>query len=192
VCLFTSRLFLLAVQHSSQELLHMGDKRRFHAFADFICQTFPASKTIADVAGGRGELAFRLFEYGKQPAIIDPRSTTFPRWIHQSLRKQTLCTGKRQCIERRQARVEDVDLQVFDLIVALHPDEATEPVIRTAIASGIAFAVVPCCVFPLDRISRTQEEWICYLEHLAPGIQRGILSIAGANSVLWWNPAQAE
>ena len=170
----------------------MGDKRRFHTFAAFICQTFPAAKTIADVAGGHGELAFRLFEHGKQPVIIDPRPTIFPRWIHQSLRKQTLRTGKRHGIERRQARVEDVDLQVFDLIVALHPDEATEPVIRTAIASCIAFAVVPCCVFPLDGISRSQEEWICYLEHLAPGIERGSLLIAGANSVLWWKPAQAE
>lgn len=166
----------------------MSDKRRFLTFAAFICRTFTTAKIIADVAGGHGELAFRLFEHGKRPVIIDPRLATFPRWIHRSLRKQTLRTGTRHCIERWQARVEDIDIQAFDLVVALHPDEATEPVVRAAIASNIAFAVVPCCVFPLDGISRTQEEWICYLAHLVPRIQCDTLSIAGANSVLWWKP----
>jgi hypothetical protein len=42
----------------------MGDKQRFHIFAKFIHQTFPNALTIADIAGGHGELAFWLQAYG--------------------------------------------------------------------------------------------------------------------------------
>ena len=42
----------------------MGDKRRFREFAYFIHRTFPQATSVADVAGGRGELAFWLHELG--------------------------------------------------------------------------------------------------------------------------------
>ena len=35
-----------------------------------------------------------------------------------------------------------------DVLVGMHPDQATEPVVDAAIALGKPFAVVPCCVFP--------------------------------------------
>ena len=35
-------------------------------------------------------------------------------------------------------------------LVGLHPDEATEPIIAAALEHNVAFAVVPCCVFPAD------------------------------------------
>ena len=34
------------------------------------------------------------------------------------------------------------------VIVGMHPDQATEPVVDAALAAGKPFAVVPCCVFP--------------------------------------------
>jgi hypothetical protein len=64
----------------------MGDPRRFEAFACFLRTTFPAAATVADVAGGHGELAFWLSELGLRPTIVDPRPATFPRWIHRTLR----------------------------------------------------------------------------------------------------------
>jgi hypothetical protein len=163
----------------------MGDKRRFWAFADFVRRTFPEATTVADVAGGRGILAFRLYELGMQPVIIDPRDATFPRWIHRTLRKRAIRTGKRITIGRVQKRVQDVDLGAFDLVVALHPDEATEPALRAALSSGVDFAIVPCCVFPLDGIKRSRQAWVSYLASLAPGIQTTKLAISGANVVLW-------
>jgi hypothetical protein len=33
------------------------------------------------------------------------------------------------------------------LVVGLHPDEATEAIVRCALAAGLPFAVAPCCVF---------------------------------------------
>lgn len=163
----------------------MGDKQRFHIFATFIAQTFPDALSVADVAGGHGELAFRLQTYGKRPVIIDPRAATFPRWIHRTLRKQRLRTGKSTIIERCCSEVSQVDLSSFDLIVALHPDQATEPTLRMAVKYDIDFALVPCCVFPLDGIRRSKQEWVHYLQAIAPNIQRSQLPITGANIVLW-------
>ena len=38
--------------------------------------------------------------------------------------------------------------QAAAVVVGMHPDEATEPVVVEALAAGKPFAVVPCCVFP--------------------------------------------
>lgn len=163
----------------------MGDKRRFREFAYFIHWTFPEATSVADVAGGHGELAFWLHELGKTPVIIDPRDTTFPKWIHRTLRKRAIRSGKLTTLKRLRKTVEEVDLNAFDLAVALHPDEATEPVLRTAISHNVDFAIVPCCVFPLDGIKRSRQEWVAYLASLAPGTQVAKLPISGANVVLW-------
>jgi len=39
-------------------------------------------------------------------------------------------------------------LRDCSLIVGLHPDGATDPIVDTAIRLGKPFCVVPCCVFP--------------------------------------------
>ena len=78
----------------------MGDRRRFREFAAFIARTFPTAVTVADVAGGCGELAFRLHEVGKRTVIIDPRDATFPRWVHRTLRKRAVRMGTLPRLER--------------------------------------------------------------------------------------------
>jgi hypothetical protein len=83
------------------------------------------------------------------------------------------------------APVEDTDLRPFDLVVALHPDAATEPAVRAAVAQEIDFAVVPCCVFPLDGIRRSRAAWFTHLASLAPRACVSALPIDGANVVLW-------
>ena len=51
------------------------------------------------------------------------------------------------------------------LVLGLHPDEATEPLVDLALANSINFAVIPCCVFsPLfpHRRLRNHEEPVSY------------------------------
>jgi hypothetical protein len=169
----------------------MGDPHRFEVFARFARRTFPAATAVADVAGGHGELAFWLGELGLRPVVVDPRPTTFPRWIHRTLRKRAQRTGRRVGIERVVARVEDTDLCPFDLVVALHPEEATEPAVRAAVAQGVDFAVVPCCVFPLDGLRRSRAAWLAHLVSLAPGARVSALPMGGANVVLWRRAGEA-
>lgn len=163
----------------------MGDSLRFRVFASFVQHSFPEARRVADLAGGHGELAYWLYTLGKTPVIIDWREVALPRWVHRTLRKRAIRTGKLPTLERICAHVEDVDLAGFDLIVGLHPDEATEPALRAALDHGLDFAIVPCCVFPLDGARRSREGWIDYLASLSPGILRTSLPIQGANVVLW-------
>ncbi|KAF9164367.1 hypothetical protein DFQ26_001503 [Actinomortierella ambigua] len=55
--------------------------------------------------------------------------------------------------------------QLFDqasILVGLHPDQATEPIVRMALRLGKPFAVIPCCVFsrenPHRRLPRGQQQ----------------------------------
>ncbi len=163
----------------------MGDRNRALEFADFLHTTFPRSRRIADIAGGHGELSFWLNEFGHESVVIEPRGSRLPRKVTRELRKRAIRTGVVTTIRRITAAIEDVDLAEFDLVAALHPDQATEPAIRAALTTGLDFAVVPCCVFPLDGSRYTREEWLDYLAALAPGIRRSELPITGARSVLW-------
>ena len=63
--------------------------------------------------------------------------------------------------------------------------QATEPIIDTAIASRRPFAVVPCCVFPLDGSRMSFGEWVTYLASKHPNIQSTFLNFAGKNRVLY-------
>ncbi len=169
----------------------MGDYNRFRRFAEFIESTFTEAHRIADVAGGQGELAFWLHELGKKPIIIDPRQTALPRRIRKTLRKKAVQRGRLARIDRLKKSVEEIDLSPFDLVVAMHPDKATEPTLRKAIEYDLDFAIVPCCVYPMDGKRRSSEEWIFYLASLGSGIRTGHLPISGANTVLWRKCASA-
>ena len=163
----------------------VNDRRRFQAFADFIHQTYPHVHKIADVAGGRGGVSFHLYQLGYAATIIDKRDAHLPGQMQRKLRKQSVEQGRLVEIPRVVERVQQVDLRSFDLIVALHPDEATEHVIRAAIEHGKDFAVVPCCVFPMDGVKRNKEEWKEYLISLSPDIMTTSLPIQGDNVVLY-------
>ncbi|MCZ6644105.1 MAG: hypothetical protein O7F71_21225 [Gammaproteobacteria bacterium] len=163
----------------------MGDSRRSRAFAAFVEETFPQTQRIADIAGGSGQLSFWLHELGKEPTIIDPRETRLPSWLRRKLRKRSLREGRLIQVKRLRRTVEEADLDNFDLLVAMHPDEATEPALRQALDNDMDFAIVPCCVFPMDGLKRSREEWPLYLASLAPGIETADLPIDGANTVLW-------
>lgn len=78
-------------------------------------------------------------------------------------------------------------------IVALHPDEATETIVDTAVANRIPFCVVPCCVFcrlyPHRRnngnLVSTYDDLLDYLQAKDPSIRRSLLPFYGKNIVLW-------
>jgi hypothetical protein len=89
-------------------------------------------------------------------------------------------------------------LAVCTSIVAMHPDQATEPAVDHAIRRGVPFAVVPCCVCwraaPDRRLRsgeavRTYEQFLQYLtEKSVPRgrVQRAELGFGGRNVVVFW------
>lgn len=82
------------------------------------------------------------------------------------------------------------------LVIGLHPDQATEPMVDYAVESQKPFAVVPCCVFPRQFPHRqlvrdgqvgpvvTYAEFVEYLVAKACAKQE-VLSFEGANTVVY-------
>ena len=91
---------------------------------------------------------------------------------------------------------EDISPSSVKLVVGLHPDEATEPIVTTALALDRPFAVIPCCVFaasfPKRRLKdgtspSSYEQFIEYLKEKDLRIQEERLSFLGKNAVLFMN-----
>ncbi|KAG0068196.1 hypothetical protein BGZ92_004947, partial [Podila epicladia] len=62
---------------------------------------------------------------------------------------------------RIQAMMDDAFLQTHrelvasaSVLIGLHPDQATEPIVRAALKAGKPFAIIPCCVFGRDNPHR--------------------------------------
>lgn len=111
----------------------MGDARRFDVFATAISRRWPdRSLRIADVAGGKGGLRAALYRLGYESVVtIDKRS----RKAHRPYYRYGLLTAETPCD--------------FDLIVGMHPDEATDVLMDYAITHRLPYAVVPCCERPV-------------------------------------------
>lgn len=99
----------------------MGDSNRFQVMANFIKRNFRPCR-IADVAGGEGQLTKILNSMGFNSIVIDPRKI------------KNNVPHIRSCYKNNM----DDD---FDLIIGLHPDEATETICH----SSKPFIIVPCC-----------------------------------------------
>ena len=109
--------------------LFHGDPTRFEVLADFIYETFGKSiKSIADVAGGQGMLARILSKkYNYDAEVIDTR--------------KYVLVG----VKHRQEEYVSKMASYYDLVVGLHPDQATRPVAESALITNTI--LIPCCNF---------------------------------------------
>ena len=114
----------------------MGDSHRFRILADLISRNFKPCK-VADVAGGGGMLSFMLAQKGFDCTVIDPRKTDLPK----EYRLKTRRGQKGFTRQRKLFSCNDID--EYDLIVGLHPDEATKEICLSAKKKPCI--IVPCC-----------------------------------------------
>ena len=157
----------------------MGDHRRFEVFAKFIKKQFSPNiyKNIADVAGGQGHLNKTLKSYG------------FENIITFDTRKNKI----KNIQYKRKLFSDDCDFK-FDLLVGMHPDNATDVIIKEAETQKIPFIIVPCCILPTITkftMQRSYTNWckhlIKFAESLKFNVKSTILSISGSNVVIWGN-----
>ena len=82
-------------------------------------------------------------------------------------------------------------IRACDVLVGMHPDQATEPIVDAALRLNKPFAVVPCCVFPgaFRRagvgapVGQTRSSWITRAKD--PGIETAYLPFQGRSRVLY-------
>lgn len=106
-----------------------GDANRFEVVAAFIYERYGRNiQYIADVAGGRGMLCRILQKkYNYECEVIDPRGWTL------------------KGVDNRQVELDPSMAGYYDLIVGLHPDEATRAVAEAALVRPAV--LIPCCNF---------------------------------------------
>ncbi|MEM7134824.1 MAG: hypothetical protein AAF702_51680 [Chloroflexota bacterium] len=112
----------------SQHRFH-GGPERFEVVAEFVADTFGNSiRYIADVAGGQGMLSRILNKkFNYESEVIDPREHGL--------------TG----VSRRVSEYDAAMASYYDLVVGLHPDEATRPVAESSLVRPVL--IFPCCNF---------------------------------------------
>jgi hypothetical protein len=110
-----------------------GDPARFRVLADFVGQQFGGEvRFVADVAGGQGLLARELAKRHRfEVDVIDPRP------------------GKLAGVHRRPEAFRSSMADYYDLIIGLHPDEATTEIVLAATCRPVV--LVPCCNFWSDE-----------------------------------------
>lgn len=112
-----------------QQILCHGDDRRFDAVARQIAANFgPDVHYVADVAGGKGLLSRLLHKMcGLSCEVIDPRPEVLRGVNHRAIQFDPSLAD------------------YYDLIVALHPDQALRAVVISALYRPTV--LVPCCNF---------------------------------------------
>ena len=121
-----------------QHLFH-GDTKRFDVVADFVIRRFSGkAQYVADVAGGKGMLTRILSKKGNFVCeLIDPRPIALKGINHRK--------------EDFSADMSDF----YDLLVGLHPDEATRELAKAALIKPVI--MIPCCNFWDDQKLGTEE-----------------------------------
>ena len=151
----------------------MGDPRRNKIFSEFVFRNFPKATSVLVVADGKGELATFLSRKYKVHVIeAKPRQET--------LRKRVFY---------QKGWFTDNILVEEDIIVGMHPDEATAAIIRAAVRNNKKWAVVPCCLKGLDAHGVPNfSAWKRKLRRIdtrAREVRETCLPFNGKNTVLW-------
>lgn len=106
-----------------------GDPGRFQVLADYIAGKYKGRvKTVADVAGGQGMLTKILRKkYNFEAEVVDTREHVLVGVQHRREEYMAEMAG------------------YYDLIVGLHPDQATKAVAASALVRPTI--LIPCCNF---------------------------------------------
>ena len=185
----------------SSQVFHdidIGSLSRLNQFVNDSYTDTLKSGIILDVAGGRGDLSFELSsKFNLRCVIIDPRPQKFRRWQLKMIKKHPEFSPPRHIqglFDENFFEKHDVDVADVRLVIGMHPDEATEPLVTNALDNKIPFAVIPCCVFsqmfPLRKLKDGSEpvsyEAFCdYLMEKSDVINSSLLPFLGRNRVIF-------
>lgn len=159
----------------------MGDSRRFHLFSSLISSHFSDRRLrIADVAAGKGKLKGELYRLGY---------TRVTAWDRRHKLAKRRPGQVYQLFDYKQAPRD------YQLVVGMHPDEATDHIILYAVRHRVPFIVCPCCVKPSAAGYAGAPffpAWYRHLERIAKEgrmeIETVKLPMEGKNTVMMGRP----
>ena len=184
-----------------QELTFVNLKSERHRiFAYWLVKTFGKERLcngagVLDVAGGNGEISRTLHKLGIPSTLLDPNPRCEKDAPFGVLAYPLDGDGK--TLTDREDEVGKT-ISRCSIIAGLHPDQATEPIVKLALRLDVPFAILPCCVMPKlfpDRKQkrhgdpvRSHSAFCQYLLDMAPtGKQFRVdyLDFIGRNKVIY-------
>ena len=194
--------------HASGRTTREAHAGRHAVFAEWLVETFGVEALqhghgVLDVAGGRAGLSFELLRrYQIASTLLEPTERTVLLKSHQRkfLRKHPQLQPIQHVTARLDSTLESSAegvalLAGCSILVGMHADEATEPIVRAAARYAKPFAVVPCCFFPWSNSDRqlangkmvgSNFDAFCqWLMELVPGCERARLPFEGRNCVIF-------
>jgi hypothetical protein len=134
-------------------------KFRFQLLHRWLVAQFAPCR-VADIAGGKGLLAYLLQESGWQATVIDPH--------YQPLtdKYKDISTGQRVKLDATTS-VPHIDQPFtremaadFDLLVGMHAHGCNVEIIEAAAQFGCGFVLFPCCVIGEPFVPPPGEHWL--------------------------------
>ena len=180
---------------------------RHTIFGDWLIATFglpllQSGGGVVDIAGGKGRLSKCLAERGVFCTIVDPVSLSNEVCM---LRGAGRVSHIRSVLRAEEDAVQgdpvEAALAAASVVVGLHPDQATETLVRRSLLLGKPFAVIPCCtyrgLFPGRRLIsgqgvRSYSGLCAYLREIDAHIRVIQLPFAGRNACLYSNALLTE
>lgn len=133
----------------------MGDSRRFNEFAKLIEKQFNKKSSIADVAGGKGYMREALYERGFCKTETWDKRTVRLKNGHGKQRFEYFEWNKAPS---------------YDGVIGMHPDEATDHIIKYCGLHRVKGLICPCCVKASAEVywgRNKYKDWANHLEKLA-------------------------
>lgn len=147
----------------------MGDTNRNISFAAFIVKQFPNVKSVLVVADGEGELSKEIANYGLAVRVIEAKPRMKKSHVNVKYTKGWFTSD---------TKIDE------DLIVGMHPDEATGEILLGAKKQNKSYAVVPCCSVGRYAENIEYTDWIKKLVGIFR-CEQYHLNIKGRNIVLY-------
>jgi predicted RNA methylase len=135
----------------------MGDITRNEKFATMIKKQFPKAKNVLNIADGKGILSRKLANKDMNIYAVEKKPRFKGNKHKRIIYKQMTFNSNKK-----------LDIDNIDLIVGMHPDEATAEILDYAIINKINFAIVPCCI--VGKYSENVSDyksWINKLSNIA-------------------------
>jgi len=207
-------------RHIKKKSTKDSPRNRHKVFCEWLVENFGREALsrgcgVLDIAGGKGLITAELQEnFGIPCTLIELKEA--PKYVRNTgvsstpwrkLEIPVLIGQFEELSFQRDADAsfgpDELPQRLRDLctscsmFIGMHPDEATEPIVTTALSMRKPFAVVPCCVFPKKFPERklpdgspvqSYEDFLQYLSAKHRGIRRTRLNFYGRSEVLYWSP----
>lgn len=183
-------------QHTIRKKPKLSHRRRFHALAQWLVNTYKPCKA-ADVGGGKGLLAFLLNQHGWDTVVIDPFNQELPRTFKDlNKNRTTLAPEDRTSVTRLSMPFEEEMVKDYDLLIGLHAHGSNMKIIDGCAKYQKDFVLLPCCVVDEPITVQQGINWldslIDYAKSKGFNVKQAELSFVGQNVLIYSNQNQGQ